>query len=68
MTNLRKAIKTENSYYIFMEMCNGNDLKDLMDCKSWKLQPEVIHKIMCQLVQGVFDMMEVLVIHRDLKL
>ena len=37
VTNMRKAIKTENSYYIFMELCNGNDLKDLMDNKAWKL-------------------------------
>ncbi len=65
---MRKAIKTDSRYYIFMEFCNGGDLKDLMEYKGWKLDPQVIQKIMKQLVSGFFDMMQVLVIHRDLKL
>jgi len=51
-----------------MEFCNGNDLKELMELKQWKLKPEIIQKIMYQLVHGFNDMIDVLVIHRDLKL
>jgi serine/threonine protein kinase len=65
---MRKAIKTDARYYIFMEFCNGSDLKEIMEHKKNKLNPAVIHMIMAQLVHGFYDMMAVLVIHRDLKL
>jgi serine/threonine protein kinase len=65
---MRKAIKTDARYYIFMEFCNGSDLKEIMEHKKNKLNPAVIHMIMQQLVHGFYDMMAVLVIHRDLKL
>jgi serine/threonine protein kinase len=65
---MRKAIKTDARYYIFMEYCNGNDLKELMEAKQWNLSPSVIKTIMYQLINGFNDMMSVLVIHRDLKL
>jgi hypothetical protein len=32
---MRKAIKTEAHYYIFMEHCNGGDIKELMELKNW---------------------------------
>jgi len=51
-----------------MEFCNGSDLKELMELKNWKIPPKVIQTIMQQLVNGFNDMMNVLVIHRDLKL
>jgi serine/threonine protein kinase len=53
---------------MFMEYCNGGDLKDLMEIKKWNLGSEIIQTIMKQLVQGFNDMISVLVIHRDLKL
>ena len=65
---MRKAIKTDARYYIFMEFCNGSDLKELMELRSWKVSPSVIQVIMKQLVNGFNDTMNVLVIHRDLKL
>ena len=65
---MRKAIKTDARYYIFMEFCNGSDLKELMELKKWKISPTIIQKIMYQLINGFNDMMSVLVIHRDLKL
>lgn len=65
---MRKAIKTDARYYIFMEFCNGSDLKELMELKKWKITPNIIQKIMYQLINGFNDMMAVLVIHRDLKL
>jgi serine/threonine protein kinase len=39
---MKKAIKTDARFYIFMEYCNGNDLKDLMEVKNWKLSPEIV--------------------------
>ena len=45
-TRLKKAIKTDSRYYIFMEYCNGNDLKELMELRQFKIAPETIQKIM----------------------
>jgi len=53
-----KAIKTDSRYYIFIEYCNGGDLKELMELKQYKVKPEVIHKIMISLVEGCRDMVE----------
>lgn len=53
---------------MFMDYCNGGDLKDLMELKKYDVDPKVIQTIMRQLVTGFSDMMSVLVIHRDLKL
>ena len=50
MVRLKKAIKTDSRYYIFMEYCNGTDMKELFELKHWKLDPHVIQKIMVMLV------------------
>ena len=36
---VEEAIKTDSRWYIFIEFCNGFDLKDLLKAKSWKLDP-----------------------------
>ena len=36
---MRKAIKTDARYYIFMELCNGSDLKEVMELKGRRLLP-----------------------------
>jgi serine/threonine protein kinase len=51
-----------------MEYCNGSDLKEIMEIKGWKVDPSIIQQIMASIMQGFSDMMDVLVIHRDLKL
>ena len=53
---------------MFMDFCNGGDLKELMELKQFLVGPIVIQKIMRMIVEGFNDMMSVLVIHRDLKL
>ena len=68
VVKMRKAIKTDSRYYMFMDFCNGGDLKDLMELKKFTIEPEVIRRIMYMLITGFHDMVEVLVIHRDLKL
>jgi serine/threonine protein kinase len=65
---IRKAIKTDSRYYIFMEHCNGSDLRDIMNLKDYDVPASIIHTIMQQLIKGFSDMMRVLVIHRDMKL
>jgi len=49
VVNVRKAIELPERFYIFMEYCNGGDLKDLLEAKDWKLPYSVIHKIMRQI-------------------
>ena len=51
-----------------MDFCNCSDLKELMDIKNNELHPNTIQKIAVQLVQGLADMNNNLVIHRDIKL
>ena len=50
VVKIRRAIETPDNFYIFMEYCNGGDLKDLLDAKGWKLSYNIIHKIMKQLI------------------
>ena len=45
VTQMKKAIKTDSRYYILMEFCNGNDLKELMELRHWKLSPTVVQLI-----------------------
>ena len=65
---MKKAIKTESRFYIFIELCNGGDMKDMMEIKNWQIYPDNVQKVMNMLVTGVNDMLSLLVIHRDLKL
>ena len=51
-----------------MEFCNGGNLRELMEAKEWKIPPEIVRKIMHKLVNGLNDMMNNLIIHRDIKL
>ena len=46
VVKMRKAIKTDARYYIFMELCIGNDLKEVMDLKNNKLSPSIVQTIM----------------------
>ena len=43
---MRRAIETSEKYYIFMEHCNGGDLKDLFEAKKNQISPKIIHKMM----------------------
>jgi serine/threonine protein kinase len=46
VVKMRKAIKTDARYYIFMEFCNGSDLKEIMEFKKNRICPQVIQMIM----------------------
>lgn len=68
VVKLRKAIKTDSRYFMFMEYCNGGNLTELMELKKYDVDPRVINMIMKQLITGLNDMMKILMIHRDIKL
>lgn len=68
VVRMKKAVKTEGRYYIFMEYCNGGDLKELFTLRGCQLSTKVIHKIMVQLGKGCTAMAAQLIMHRDLKL
>ena len=68
VVKLRKAIKTDSRYFMIMEYCNGGNLAELMEIKKFDVDPRVINLIMKQIVTGLNDMMNILMIHRDIKL
>jgi serine/threonine protein kinase len=51
-----------------MDFCNCSDLKELMNINSKEVNYAIIRLITSQLVHGIHDMMDSLVIHRDIKL
>ena len=40
---MHKAIKTDSRYYIFIEYCNGGDMKELLKLKEFNVGPGVTH-------------------------
>jgi serine/threonine protein kinase len=67
VVRVRKVIKTEIRYFMFIDYSNFSDLKELMDNKKM-LSPAVVQRIICQLVRAINDMTLKNVIHRDIKL
>ena len=66
---VRKVIKTEIRYFMFLDYCNFSDLKELMETRKQQvLSPSVVQRIVGQLVAGINDMNLKNVIHRDIKL
>ena len=41
-----ETVRTPMNFYIFLQLCNGGDLKELMVSKSWKVTPKIVHQIM----------------------
>ena len=39
----RKAYELPDRFYIFLEYCNGGDLKELFEAKQWDVPNSVIH-------------------------
>ena len=69
VVRVRKVIKTEIRYFMFIDYSNFSDLKELMDNKKHSmLSPAVVQRIICQLVRAINDMTLKNVIHRDIKL
>ena len=64
---LIKAYKTKTRHYLITELCNGGDLQQLLFLRK-KIPEEEARIIIRQIIQGMRDMYNVNVIHRDLKL
>jgi serine/threonine protein kinase len=66
--NLIEKIKTNNTYYIFIEYCNGGDLSMLLKSREVPLSEEECRLIFTKLAHGLKDMHDSCVVHRDIKL
>lgn len=65
---LKATYKTHSRIYIITEACNGGDLSLLKRAKSGMFSEEVCRLILRQLVQGLKDLNDNSILHRDLKL
>src|SRR5690606_32727080 len=65
--NLYKAYKTHSKFYIFTEYCNGGDLELLKDIKG-RINEKMARIILTQLVEGIRELHDRNIMHRDLKL
>ena len=54
---IRKAIKTEARYMIFMDYCNCNDLKEVMDFSASKINFSIAQKIISFVVRGLYALL-----------
>lgn len=64
---LNKTYKTHSSIYIFTELCNGGDVSSLIESRGSLTESEA-RLIMRKLVNGLKDLFESDIVHRDLKL
>ena len=62
------ATKTENNYYLALELCNGGDLENFVKKRGGFLKEEEARLILRQIVQGITEIKSKKVMHRDLKL
>ena len=63
-----EAKKTSNNIYIFVEFCNGGDLRQLMDAKGGQLDEKLVKIVMKQVAEGIKHLHDQKSMHRDLKL
>lgn len=63
-----EAKKTSNNIYIFVEFCNGGDLRRLLELKEGRLEESLVRKIVKQIAAGLNYLNENNAMHRDLKL
>jgi len=63
-----EAKKTKNNIYIFIEFCNGGDLRRFLDLKGGKLDEKIVSTIIKQIADGLNHLNDNDAMHRDLKL
>ncbi|CDW83859.1 protein kinase domain containing protein [Stylonychia lemnae] len=64
---LIKAYKAKSGHYLITELCNGGSLQNLLKLRG-RFQEEQARMIFKQIINGIFDMHSMDIIHRDLKL
>ncbi|CAD8096079.1 unnamed protein product [Paramecium sonneborni] len=67
IVQLFHAARTQKNYYIFLEYCNGGDLKDLIKSKGGSLSEQDAVTYFKQIIYGFKAIYQENVIHRDIK-
>ena len=60
--------RTENRFYLIMELCNAGDIENLKDLRGGRFNELEARIILRQLVEGFKEIYKQQVMHRDLKL
>jgi len=68
VVSLISATKTQSNYYLVMEYCNGGDLEGFIRARGGYLTEPEAKVILRQIVNGLKEIKEQKVMHRDLKL
>lgn len=68
MIRLHDIQRTENNFYLIMELCNGGDLEGLKELRGGRFTELEARIILQQLVKGFKEIYKQQVMHRDLKL
>jgi serine/threonine-protein kinase ULK2 len=68
VVSLITATQTRSNYYLIMEYCNGGDLENFIRHRGGHLSEPEAKVILLQIVQGLKDIKDINVMHRDLKL
>lgn len=66
--NCLEVTKSSNNIYLFIELCNGGDLKRLLKAKGGRVDEKLAFTIALQIAKGLKYLNVQEVIHRDLKL
>jgi len=68
IVRLLQCFEDSDCIYLLTELCEGGELNSLVKTKKMKLGIQEIHRLFCQIVEGVKYLHDNRVIHRDLKL
>ena len=68
VVKLKTFTKTENTYYLSMELLNGGDLESYVKLRGGFLREKEAGLIIRQIVHGLVALKKKNVMHRDLKL
>ncbi|CAI2365158.1 unnamed protein product [Moneuplotes crassus] len=65
---LLDVCQTESAMNLFVEFCNGGDLRRVLEVRGGRLSEDFVREIVKQLASGLCYLNEKEIIHRDLKL
>lgn len=69
VVSMRRYYKTHTHFYIFTELCNGGDLGMLKKARQGRgISEEECRVIMRKVVNGLKELFDFDIVHRDLKL
>lgn len=68
VVRLQDIQRTENNFYLVMELCNGGDLERLKELRGGHFAEVEARLVLQQLVRGFTEIYKQQVMHRDLKL